>query len=193
MEPVARWIGSVTFRISRHARQRAARFVRYFGLRAQPQRHRLVGGAFGPCPACWQTNARSSAFRKSLLLPKARDVTYRQNRPGGRGDRGAAASIVRPFLPLRLARALGRFRLAGGDAFAFRRWRELRLLGRELGPFVVGLRCVAANRSSQRHSRVIRSRSRGDSPPCISLSGTSLKSLGIRRRPSRNSRQPMQR
>src|SRR5262249_37894664 len=56
--------------------------------------HEAGRGAEFPCPACCQTNARSRGratgissgpvvytFRKSLLLPKPRDVTYRQCKP----------------------------------------------------------------------------------------------------------------
>ena len=51
------WIGSVTFRIPRHARQ-AGPPVRYFGLRASRSGIGLSEGAFCPCPAGCQTNAR---------------------------------------------------------------------------------------------------------------------------------------
>src|SRR5262245_46405425 len=58
MEPVA-GIVSVTLKISRHARQRAARLCVISGCgSAAAESACRRSGAFGSCPACCQTNAR---------------------------------------------------------------------------------------------------------------------------------------
>src|SRR5262249_4585074 len=79
------WIGSVTFRLPRHAGPTSPPSVCYFGLPAAAESACRRSGASCPCPACCHTNARSSGratgisggpvfytFRKSLLLSKPR-------------------------------------------------------------------------------------------------------------------------